>query len=67
MHAHNNPSMKEGSHICATHPSTREWFKHVPHTHLAREGVDLCTLPPQRWRVFIDVHSLHCGGSVNPG
>ena len=38
MHAHNNPSMKEGSHICAMHPSTREWFKHVPHTHFGMGG-----------------------------
>ena len=72
MHAHNNPSMREGVHTCAMHPSAREWFKHAPHTHFGTEGVDLCTSSPQHWRLFIDVTSPCRGGSVftfvnNPG
>ena len=57
--------------MCTTAPPRGRVFTNAPciprqgpHPTLAREGVDLHSSPPQRWRLFIDVHSPLRGRSV---
>ena len=74
------PSARAGIHTCAQQPfheggCLRMCYASLgkgPIPTLAWEYVDLCTSPPQRWRMFIDVHSTPHGRSVftpgnNPG